>query len=168
MPTATREGNILQIGDTIRIESGPVLRRAEATRELLDDAVTASHYTVPRTATAEEIADPAVLTVDGMATAFDALGQPIKLGEEMAYLDWLGHNDGTEGATGFYVYQLDEMTSAERKERELTDADLDSRNPPLSDEERAEATQIWREIGCAPDEGAAITLATDTLLAKGA
>lgn len=141
MPAATRQGNILQIGKTIRIESGPVLRKAEATAKLLGNDVTADHY------------------VEG---AFDALAVPIKLGEDMHYLDWLGHSEGVDGATGWYVYQHQPLTKAELAEREVTPEVLAA----LPDDETRETfTHIWREIGCEPDESAAITLATDTLLA---
>jgi hypothetical protein len=152
MPSATRQGNILQIGDTIRIESGPVLRQAEATTELLANDQTADHYQAPRKATADEIADANVLTDEGQRLFLDAKGQPIRLGEPMHYLDWLGHGQQDEGATGFYVYALEPMTAAERK----------ARHADAPDE------LIWHEIGCEPSEEAAITVATDYLLRKGA
>lgn len=53
--------------DSIRIEAGPARKRAVATKELLDDAVTATHYKV------------------GLP---DAMGKPIVLGEEFDYVDW--------------------------------------------------------------------------------
>lgn len=164
MPAATRNGQILQIGDTVRIEPGPVLKRAEATKELLSNDVTADHYVGPRKATQDEIADPNVLTIGDQVFRVDAEGKPIQLGEEIAYLDWLGHHNGEEGSTGYYVYAYEPMTPAERKERGLTDDHLASLPADL----REEATMIWHEIACEADEAAAITRATDYLVAKGA
>lgn len=143
MPATTREGNILQIGATVRVESGPVLRREVATPELLDDSVTAAHYAMGRR---------------------DAQAKVIVEGEEMAFLDWNGHGEGREGATAFYVYQRQPLTAEELAAREITE-DVLAALP--DDAAREEATIIWREIGCEADEQAAITLATDTLLAGG-
>ncbi len=143
MPATTREGNILQIGATVRVESGPILRREIATPALLDDAVTAAHYAMGKP---------------------DAEANPIVEGEEMAFLDWNGHGEGVDGATGFYVYHLQPMTADELVAREITDEVLDALP---DDAAREEATTIWREIGCEADEAAAITLATDTLLGGG-
>lgn len=56
-----------------RIERGPKTKTAIATPELLDDAVTASHY-----------------HADG---GRDANGKLIFLGKEMVYHDWLGERD---------------------------------------------------------------------------
>lgn len=77
--------NIVKVGDTIteidgkvRIEPGPVRRRAIATKALLADEITASHYKVG---------------------ARDALRKPIKLGEMMDYIDWKSPE------RVFYVYQ---------------------------------------------------------------
>jgi len=72
---------LIEIGSTIRVENGPSRRKAIATRELLDDKVTASHY---------------------QAGAFDAMGKRIVLGEPMTYLDYL--NDLV-----WYIYQLGQM-----------------------------------------------------------
>lgn len=83
---------ITSVGDNVRIETGPVRKRAVATKELLGDA-TASHYHLPIT---EE--------VDGkkeVKVAIDALGKPIEEGKEFDYIDW--RND----ARAYYVYQKD-------------------------------------------------------------
>lgn len=69
----------IQFSDAVRIERGPARKRAIATTELLDDAVTARHYQVG---------------------AKDALGNPIKIGAHMDYLDW-------KGDYVWYVYKLD-------------------------------------------------------------
>jgi hypothetical protein len=157
MAEARRIGNILAIGDTIRIEPGPALIRAVATPELLANDVTADHYQAPRDATPEEIASKDFDTPEGVFYAKDAMGQPIVLGQEMAYLDWLGDRNGNEGATVFYTYAHEPRTAAERKALEIP---ADATDP--------EMTHIWREIGQSPDEAAAITLAFDYLLKKGA
>jgi hypothetical protein len=58
---------ITEIDGKVRIEVGHVRRRDVATKELLDDKVTAAHYQVG---------------------APDAVGKAIKLGEPMDYIDW--------------------------------------------------------------------------------
>lgn len=58
---------MLEFKGKVRIEEGPAKLTAIATPELLDDAVTLSHYAVGKP---------------------DALNKPIVLGEEMTYLDW--------------------------------------------------------------------------------
>lgn len=153
-----------QIGDKIRIESGPARLTALATPELLDDAVTAAHYQLPRAASPEEIADPTLPTPDGKVRALDALGVPIEEGREMTYLDWKGHAVGASGSTVFYVYAFEPMTEDEIAERGLRDrpdwADL-------GDEGQRALTMIWREIGVDQTEDEAIARATDYLVANG-
>jgi hypothetical protein len=68
----------VEIGGKILIERGPKLKIERASEELLDDAVTASHYKV------------------GMR---DAKGKVIEPDKEMTYLDWLGEHT-------WYVYAL--------------------------------------------------------------
>jgi hypothetical protein len=70
---------LIEIGTTIRIENGPARKDAIATKELLDDTVTKSHYAV------------------GLR---DALGKVIVLGESMTYLDYFGD-------WAWYVYVLE-------------------------------------------------------------
>lgn len=72
---------MIEIGSTIRVENGPARKVAVATRELLDDAVTARHY---------------------QEGALDAMGKRIVLGEPMTYLDYLGE-------LVWYIYQLGRM-----------------------------------------------------------
>lgn len=69
-----------EIGTTIRVEDGPARRTAVATKELLDDAVTANHYQVGEK---------------------DAMGKVIALGEPMTYLDY-------RGEWVWYIYKFDE------------------------------------------------------------
>lgn len=69
---------MIEIGTTIRVENGPARKTAVATKALLDDAVTASHYAVGER---------------------DAMGKEIVLGEPMSYLDYFGE-------WVWYVYQL--------------------------------------------------------------
>ena len=76
------------ISKTVRIDAGPVRRKAIATEELLSDLVTAGHYRAPRPATAEEIKSEAIMTKDGKRYWIDALCKPIELGEEFTYVDW--------------------------------------------------------------------------------
>lgn len=71
---------LIQVSDTVRVESGPRRKKAKATEALLRDDVTAPHYQVDKK---------------------DALGKPIKIGEDMNYLDWLG-------TPVWYVYELKE------------------------------------------------------------
>jgi len=72
---------MIEIGTTIRVENGPARKTAVATKELLDDAVTASHYKVGER---------------------DALGKVIVLGELMTYLDYLGD-------LVWYIYKIGEV-----------------------------------------------------------
>ena len=72
---------MIEIGSTIRVENGPVQKVAVATKELLDNAVTASHYQVG---------------------AFDSMGKRIVLGQPMTYLDYLAEDV-------WYIYQLGQM-----------------------------------------------------------
>lgn len=64
-------------GDKVRVEPGPRRRTGKATTELLSDEKTAPHY---------QAGNP------------DADGKPIKIGETMTYLDWMGE-------PVFYVYR---------------------------------------------------------------
>lgn len=84
MPTIKRDGNIISIGDDIRIESGPRRVEAVATEELLANEVTAEHYVVG---------------------GKDALGKEIVLGEPMTYLDWIGFKAGLTESTSHYLYR---------------------------------------------------------------
>jgi hypothetical protein len=74
----SKKREFIEIGETVRVENGPARKTAVATEELLDDAVTASHYAVGE---------------------WDAMGKPIVLGEPMTYLDY-------RGEWVWYVYQL--------------------------------------------------------------
>lgn len=67
MAEVTRKGDRIEIGDTVRIEAGPPLRRRKATEEALANTATASHYQVG---------------------AVDALGKPIEEGQMFAFLDY--------------------------------------------------------------------------------
>jgi hypothetical protein len=79
MATIVQQGDRFLVGDDVIVDCGPARKQAEATPELLSNAVTADHYT---------------------AGKIDALGKPIVLGESMTYLDWLA-------PFGWYVYLLD-------------------------------------------------------------
>lgn len=62
-------GVIVEDWNGVRIESGPAKRVAKATKKLLDNRSTKSHYQVGR---------------------FDAVGKVIQLNKPMTYLDWFG------------------------------------------------------------------------------
>jgi hypothetical protein len=70
---------MLEFGTTVRVENGPARKHAIATRDLLDNAVTASHY---------------------FEGSRDAMGKIIQLGQQMTYLDY-------KGTWVWYVYQYD-------------------------------------------------------------
>jgi hypothetical protein len=96
MATIVREGEMVTLDGRVRVEPGPVLKKGIATPELLDDAVTAAHY---------------------QEAKLDAKARPIEQGKEMHYLDWVGHTQGAEGSTCWYVYRLEDLTAAEIKAR---------------------------------------------------
>lgn len=73
-----RFGDLVEIDGKFRIEKGPRTVVAVATKELLDNNVTAGHYQVG---------------------APDALNKEIKLGEQMTYRDW-------KGEFWYHVYAL--------------------------------------------------------------
>ena len=77
---------MIQIGAGVRIESGPARKTAIATKELLDDRVTARHY---------------------RNGAKDALGKRIELGKPMDYLDY-------RSGPVWYVYQEEDGRYIER------------------------------------------------------
>lgn len=134
----TRDATTLHVGDKFRIEPGPRRVTAVVTEELLDNAVTATHYAL-------EIND----TPEGVPPrqGIDAFGKPIVIGEEMTYLDWVGAQNGNPGSTVFYLYELDDMTAAEIEARTSEDG-----TPP-------EETTIWREAGVFDTEEDALGVA---------
>lgn len=71
----------IRVTPTLRVESGPKRIEAVATKELLDDAVTAHHYHVG---------------------GKDAMGKTIVIGEPMTYLDYYGEET-------WYLYQLEDV-----------------------------------------------------------
>lgn len=75
--TSKRTRELIEISDTVRVESGPVRRRAIASHDTLSDGVTARHYKAGR---------------------FDAEGKVILLGQEMTYLDY-------RGDWAYHIYQ---------------------------------------------------------------
>lgn len=81
MAEVTRNGDRIEIGSTIRIESGPALRRLKATEQALDNAKTAEHYQV------------------GLP---DALGKVIAPGAMFSFLDY-------RGEPVFYLFQRREI-----------------------------------------------------------
>lgn len=89
-------GNITDIDDRIRIEPAHVHKKAVATEELLSDDVTARHYYAGvrkepvYQANGEPRKDPDGNQMYSERVGVDSLGKPIKLGEEMDYIDWKG------------------------------------------------------------------------------
>lgn len=136
MPEIKRDGPLISIGENIRIEAGPARLSAVATDELLG-AATADHYTGPRPATDAEIEHPLIDTSDGMVYAKDALGNPIKPGQPMDYLDWVGFREGRPESTRFYLY------------RYIDRADPSDHIDP----------KVWSEIGVYETEDAALAAA---------
>jgi hypothetical protein len=86
--------NIIEIDGKVRIEVGPARFKAIATKELLDDKVTAAHYQV------------------GLP---DALGKPIELGKEFTYIDWKGLS-----APVHYIYALEAVDETDDKGKKST------------------------------------------------
>lgn len=96
---------LIEIGTTVRVENGPARKTAVATAELLDDAVTASHYFARQVRPAryeiDEEGNPGALIspAETIPGGKDAMGKEIILGEPMTYLDY-------RGEWVWYVYQL--------------------------------------------------------------
>lgn len=67
MAEVTRKGDRIEIGNTVRVEAGPALRRRKATDEALSNDATAPHY---------QLGAP------------DATGKPIEEGKMFSYLDY--------------------------------------------------------------------------------
>jgi hypothetical protein len=133
MANIVRDGSMITLDDKVRIEPGPALKKATATEELLDNSSTAEHY---------------------LPDKFDALSKPIVLGEEMHYLDWVGHTQGVEGSSCWYVYHLEDLAPAELKSRVIDKATA-----------APEDLVIWREKAACSSEDEALGLAMSLLSA---
>ena len=85
--------DMVDVGDTVKLERGPQRITAVATEQLLDNMTTAPHYFAPTR----------VKTPTGVqeVSARDAEGKPIRLGESMTYLDWMTPRD----QQGWYLYE---------------------------------------------------------------
>src|SRR5436190_14825852 len=97
----SRKGNMTILGnDEVRIEEGPALKTAVASAELLHDDNTAEHYHagVRPMVFNDALGKPYEVAALGR----DALGQPIKIGQKMTYLDHGGKK--APGSRCFYVY----------------------------------------------------------------
>lgn len=97
----TRKGDMIVLGDDqVRIEEGPAYRTAVATAELLHDDNTASHYYAGvRPMRLNTPKGPVEVPAEGR----DALAKPIRIGEEMTYLDHGGL--AAPGSRCFHIYQ---------------------------------------------------------------
>jgi hypothetical protein len=118
--------NIIEIDGKVRIEVGPARIKAIATKEILDDKVTAAHYAV------------------GLP---DALGKPIKIGEEFTYIDWKGLKPQVH-----YVYALEtveevnDVTGAKAKVDRWLPKDV----KPTEQEALSVATAIAASLTASP------------------
>lgn len=173
MVEITRRDQMIVLGDDeVRIEEGPVLKTEIATEELLHDDNTAPHYYAgmrPMT-----FVGPGWRPVEVQAEGRDALGNPIKLGEEMTYADWGGKVRPAE--TCFKVYKREPVDPT--KER-LANGDrnphyvpphvragallVDDGTPP----NRTHYEYIFELIGNRKTEEAAIALGERALAGKG-
>lgn len=96
----TRRGDMIVLGDDeVRIEEGAVRKTATATEELLHDDNTAPHYYAGvRPMTFNTPKGP----IDIPAKGRDSLGNVIKLGQPMTYLDYGGAK--APGERCFYIF----------------------------------------------------------------
>jgi hypothetical protein len=127
-------------GEDYRLERGPRRVTAKATKEVLSNDVTASHYRLP-----EPIKDSKGQTIKGksgkpiLSHALDAMGQPIKEGEDFTYLDY--GQDRVQ--MPWYVYT--------RHPREVFVNDP-ANGRVIHDEDNTPLTQIrddnFEEVGC--------------------
>ena len=137
MPQILREGEMIMIGDAIRIEPGPAKIAGIADEATLSDAVTAKHYRAP------------IETDQGVDFARDADGAPIKAGAPFTYLDWLGYHAAAPLRV-WYLYRLEAMSEAEIDQRRPRDASGNFAGD-------APETTIWREIGVYPNSDEALS-----------
>lgn len=100
---------MIQLSATVRVEDGPVRKRATATKELLDDTVTAKHYRVG---------------------SKDSLGKIIKLGQDMDYIDWKSRE------RVWNVYQETELEEAISPKLEGDLLEKARSKAPMTDEEK--------------------------------
>jgi hypothetical protein len=105
-----------------RVEQGPALKKAKATRELLHNSLTADHYQ------------------EGLR---DARGKPIKVGDEMHYLDHLAPH-------GFYVYEHQGIIPVTYDKRALAVQDGTAKaGDPVIDPSTGKPMTVenWVEVG---------------------
>jgi hypothetical protein len=122
---------LIEIGSTIRVENGPARKTAVATKELLDDKVTAGHY---------------------REGAFDALGKRIKLGQPMTYLDY-------RGEWVWYIYQLGEVGVNAKGEILLPDSPHIIKNYEPEDKVPVRTEERWLPVGIETTKERALTAA---------
>jgi hypothetical protein len=134
MAKIVRTGNLVEIGDSHRIEPGPRKLTNVATSSLLRNDVTAAHYAL-------QIEDGQ----GGKRPGIDAHGEVIEIDKPMTYLDWVGHQNGGDGSTVFYLYEHGPMTKAQLKERGLDEG------------------SIWHEIGAFTSEEDALGAALEKM-----
>jgi hypothetical protein len=150
-PAVKRHGDRIEIGDTVRVERGPVLRQATATAALLANDKTAEHYHLPRV---EGEGDDAKTIVSR-----DAFGKPIEEGKRFSYLDYLGD-------AVFYVFERVEIDATDpRFERFAPVNDPAAQMLPEGSENVQVYSYVFEERGTYPTEDEAV--ATGVKLAAG-
>ena len=87
MATVSKKGELIVVGSNVRIEQGPVLRKAIANSDILSNEKTAAHY---------------------QTGAVDAAGNVIEEGKEFSYLDWGGSDN--PGKTTYYIYVKEDVS----------------------------------------------------------
>jgi hypothetical protein len=122
---------LIEIGSTIRVENGPARKTAVATKELLDDKVTAHHY---------------------QEGQFDALGKRIKLGEAMTYLDYFGE-------LAWYIYKLGEVGINAQGEVLFPDSPFILKANEPEDQVAVRTEQRWLPVGIETTKERALTAA---------
>lgn len=85
--------NLTEINKIVRVEIGPLRKKATATKELLDNLVTASHY---------------------KEGAIDALGKTIVLDKVINYIDWKSNE------RCWYLYQKEEEIVVDKDNKNVT------------------------------------------------
>lgn len=157
----TRVGAMLVLGnDEARIEEGPMLKTAVATAELLNDDNTAPHYF-------EGVREITLTDAEGkqfteQMLGRDALAKPIKLGEEMSYLDHGGKV--AQGERCFYVYVRRPIDPTKQYNK---DGSVNRYFVPKHVREakveglrsRTHMTYYFEEVGTAKSEDAAVEIA---------
>jgi hypothetical protein len=128
MAEVTRNGDRIEIGESVRIEKGPPLRRRKATTEALSDTATATHYQLG---------------------SLDALGKPIEEGKMFAFLDYFAE-------PVFYVFKRRAITAEDQQFALQPDGSTPPLNDDTTN--IREYTYIFEDRGTRATEDEAIEL----------